>query len=105
MVVIPQGGENVGFARLDVHRNGGRLAQLEIWHGGDRQDMPARRDELVVAATLDNVRHRSAINLQIGGKVPAEVGGSGDNETTTLATRGLGRRDRQKRKQKLEAIC
>jgi hypothetical protein len=51
--------------------------------------MPARRDELVVAATLDNVHHGSAIDLQIGGKVPAEVGGSDDNKTTAGLTGGV----------------
>ncbi len=96
MVVVPQGGENVGFARLDVHSNGGGLTQLDVWDGGDRQDMPACRDEVIVAATLDNIRHGSPIDLQIGGKVPAEVSGPDDNQTTTRLMRGVAMRDHTK---------
>jgi hypothetical protein len=57
--------------------------------------MPARRDEVIVAATLDNVRHGSAIDLQIRRNVPAEIGGSDDNQTTTRLTRGVAMRDRR----------
>jgi hypothetical protein len=86
MIVIPQGGENVGSAWPDVHGNGGGPAQLDVWHGGDRKDMPARRDEVIVAAPLDNICHGSAIDLQIGDKVPSEVRGSDYNQTTSRLT-------------------
>ena len=51
------------------------------------------RDAVVVAATLDNVRNGLAIDLQIGGKVPAEVRHSDHNETATWLSRGVGYRD------------
>jgi hypothetical protein len=45
--------------------------------------MPPSRDAVVVPATLDNVRNSLAIDLQVGGKVPAEVRHSDHNETAT----------------------
>ena len=36
---------------------------------------------MIVAATLDNVRNGLAIDLQVGGQVPAEVRHSDHNET------------------------
>jgi hypothetical protein len=35
--------------------------------------MPARGDEVIVTATLDDVRDRLTIDLQVGRKMPAEV--------------------------------
>ena len=51
------------------------------------------RDAVVVAATLDNVRNGLAIDLQVGGKVPAEVRHSDHNETATWLSDGVGYRD------------
>jgi hypothetical protein len=55
--------------------------------------MPASRDQTVIAATLDNISHGSAINLQIGGNVPAEVRRSDHNQTTTRLTRSFVKRE------------
>ena len=57
--------------------------------------MRTSRDAVVVPATLDNVRNGSAIDLKVGGKVPAEVRHSDHNETATWLSRGVGRRDRR----------
>ena len=54
------------------------------------------RDAVVVAATLDNVRNGLAIDLQVGGKVPAEVRHSDHNETATWLGRAVGYRDCRK---------
>jgi len=65
--------------------------------------MPAGRDTVVVPATLDNVRNGSAIDLEIGGKVPAEVRRPDHNQTTTRVSRSLARRksgDENKNKNK-----
>jgi hypothetical protein len=45
---------------------------------------------VVVPATLDNVPNGLAIDLQIGGKVPAEVRYSDDNETAAWMSRRVG---------------
>jgi hypothetical protein len=52
--------------------------------------MPPGRDAVVIAPTLDNVRNGLAIDLQIGGNVPAEVRHSDHNETATWVSRGAG---------------
>ena len=52
--------------------------------------MPPGRDAVVVPATLDNVRNGLAIDLQVGGNVPAEVRHSDHNETATWLSRGVG---------------
>jgi hypothetical protein len=54
--------------------------------------MPASRDQTVITATLDNVSHGSAINLQVGGNVPAEVRRSDHYQTTTRLTRSFAKR-------------
>ena len=51
------------------------------------------RDVVVVPATLDNVPDALAIDLEVGGKVPAEVRHSDHNETATSLSRGIGYRD------------
>jgi len=43
--------------------------------------MSPSRDPVIVPAPLDDVRDRSAIDLQVGGNVPAEVRHSDHNET------------------------
>jgi hypothetical protein len=48
------------------------------------------RDVVVVPATLNNVPDGLAIDLKIGGKVPAEVCYSDHNETATWMSRGIG---------------
>jgi len=58
--------------------------------------MRTSRDAVVVPATLDNVPNGLAIDLQIGGKVPAEVRHSDHNETATWLSRGVGYRDCRK---------
>jgi len=58
--------------------------------------MSACRDNMVITATLDNVRHGSAIDLKIGGKVPAEIRRSDDNEATIWLSRGIAKRDCRK---------
>ena len=55
--------------------------------------MPPGLDAVIVAATLDNVRNGLAIDLQVGGQVPAEVRHSDRNETATWLSRGVGYRD------------
>ena len=90
MVGIPQGGENVGSAWPHVYSDRGRLTQLVIRHGRNRQNMPPGRDAVVVPATLDNVRNGLVIDLKVGGKVPAEVRHSDHNETATWLSRGVG---------------
>ena len=52
--------------------------------------MPGCRDEVVVAATLDDIRHGSSIDLEVDRKVPAEVRHSDDNETATWLSSGVG---------------
>ena len=48
---------------------------------------------MVVPATLDNVRNGLAIDLKIGGNVPAEVCHSDHNETATWLSGGVGYRN------------
>ena len=90
MVGIPQGGKDVGSAWPHVYSNRGRLTELDIRHGRNRQNMPPGWDAVVVPATLDNVRNGLAIDLKVGGKVPAEVRYSDHNETATWLSRGVG---------------
>ena len=52
---------------------------------------------MVIAAVLDNVRNGFAIDLQIGGEVPAEIRDPDHNETATLGTGGVGCRDRKEK--------
>ena len=47
----------------------------------------------MVPATLNNVRNGLAIDLDVGGKVPAEVRHADHNETATWLSRGVGYRD------------
>jgi len=58
--------------------------------------MPAGWNDMVITAALDNVRHGSTIDLQVGRKIPAKVRRSDDNETTFWASGGVGNRDRRK---------
>jgi hypothetical protein len=55
--------------------------------------MAARRDNVIVPATLDDVRDGSAVNFQAGGNVPAEIRRSDHNQTTTWVSRGVAKRD------------
>src|SRR6476620_10966179 len=55
--------------------------------------MPPGRDAVVVPATLDNVRNGSAIDLQVGGNVPAEIRHPDHNETAAFLSCGVGYRD------------
>ena len=48
---------------------------------------------MVITATLDNVRHGSAIDLKIGGKVPAEIRRSDHNQTATRLSRSVAKRN------------
>jgi hypothetical protein len=48
---------------------------------------------VVVSATLDNVGNGLAVDLQVGGKVPAEVRHSDHNEMATCLSRGVDYRD------------
>jgi hypothetical protein len=52
--------------------------------------MPPGRDAVIVPATLDNVPNGLAIDLQVGGKIPAEVRHSDDNKTATWISCGIG---------------
>ena len=67
--------------------------QLDVWHDRNRQNMGPGRDEVVVAATLDNVRDGLAIDLEIGGKVPAEIRRSDHNQTSPRLTGSFGKRE------------
>jgi hypothetical protein len=58
--------------------------------------MPAGRDDVIVAAPLDNVRHGPSIDLEVGCKVPAEIRRSDDNEATTPLSRGVAKRHGRK---------
>ena len=64
--------------------------------------MPPGRDAVVVPATLDNVRNGLAIDLQVGGKVPAEVRHSDHNETASrfsgVSLPGLQRKSENQKK-------
>ena len=93
MVGIPQGGEDIGSAWPYVYSDRGRLTQHDVRHGRNRQNMPPSRDAVVVPATLDNVRNGLAIDLKVGGKIPAEVRYSDHNETATWLSGGVGYRD------------
>ena len=48
---------------------------------------------MIVPPTLNNIRDRLPIDLEVGGKVPAEVRHSDDNETATRLSGGVGHRD------------
>ena len=48
---------------------------------------------MIVAPTLDNVSNGSAIYLQVGGKVPAEIRGSDHNQTATWLSRRADKRN------------
>ena len=45
---------------------------------------------MVIAAALNNVRNGFAIDLQIGGEIPAEIRDPDHNKTTTLIRGGVG---------------
>jgi len=47
---------------------------------------------VIVSATLDNVRDGLAVDLQVGGKVPAEVRHSDNDETAIWLSSGVGYR-------------
>ena len=55
--------------------------------------MSAGWDQMIVAPTLDNVSNGSAIYLQVGGKVPAEIRGSDHNQTATWLSRSVAKRN------------
>lgn len=55
--------------------------------------MSAGWDQMIVAATLDNVPNSSAIYLQVGGKVPAEIRRSDHNQTATWLSRSVAKRN------------
>ena len=48
------------------------------------------RDVVIVTATLNNVPDGLAIDLQVAGKIPAEVRYSDDNETAARVSGGIG---------------
>ena len=48
---------------------------------------------MIVAPTLNNVSNGSAIYLQVGGKVPAEIRGSDHNRTATWLSRSFDKRN------------
>jgi len=45
---------------------------------------------VIVPPTLNNIRDRLPIDLEVGGKIPAEVRHSDHNETATRVSRGIG---------------
>jgi len=49
-------------------------------------------DQMIVAATLDNISNGSAIYLQVGRKVPAEIRRSHHNQTATRLNRSFAKR-------------
>jgi len=55
--------------------------------------MSAGWDQMIVAPTLNNVSNGSAIYLQVGGKVPAEIRGSDHNQTATRLSRSVAKRN------------
>ena len=55
--------------------------------------MSAGWDQMIVAPTLDNVSNGSAIYLQVGGKVPAEIRRSDHNQTATWLSRSFDKRN------------
>jgi hypothetical protein len=57
--------------------------------------MRPRRDEVVVAPPLDDVRHVSAIDLEVKSNVPSEIGRPQNNKTPAGFARGAGNRDRR----------
>ena len=93
MVGIPKGSKDVRSARPHIHSDRGWVTQHDIWHSRNGQNMAPGRDAVIVPATLDNVRNRLAIDLQIGSNIPAEVRRSNHNETATRLSRGIGYRD------------
>ena len=58
--------------------------------------MAPGRDAVIVPATLDNVRNRLTIDLQINSNIPPEVRRSDHNEAATWFSRGAGYRDSRK---------
>ncbi len=64
--------------------------------------MPPGRDASIVAATLDHVRDRLAIDVEFGGKIPAEVRHSDHNETASrfsgVSLPGLQRKSENQKK-------
>jgi hypothetical protein len=55
--------------------------------------MSAGWDQMIVAATLDDVPNSSAIYFQVGGKVPAEIRRSDHNQTATWLSRSVAKRN------------
>jgi hypothetical protein len=55
--------------------------------------MRTSRYAVVVPATLNNVPDVLAVDLEVGGKIPAEVRYSDDNETPGWVSRGVGEVD------------
>ena len=93
MIGIPHGGENVGSAWAHVHSNRARLTRDVVWHGRNGQYVLPCRDGMIVFATLDDVRDRSAIDLEISDHVPTEIGHSDHNQTASTRSGGVGDRD------------
>jgi hypothetical protein len=65
--------------------------------------MSAGWDQMIVAAPLDDISNGSAIYLQVGGKVPAEIRRSDHNQTATrlsrsVAERNSGEKDKNQKK-------
>ena len=90
MIGVPQGGKDIRSAWPHVHRNRGRVTQQDIRHRRNGQKMAPGLDAVIVPATLDNVRNRLAIDLQINSNIPAEVRRSDHNEAATWLSRGVG---------------
>jgi hypothetical protein len=55
--------------------------------------MRPRRDEAVVASPLDDVRHVSAIDLEVESNVPPEIGRPENNQTPAGLAGGAANRD------------
>jgi len=64
--------------------------------------MAPRRDEMIVTAALDNIRHSFAIDLEIENQIPPKVWSSQDNKASTWLSGRAAHRDRRHQNQNEE---
>ena len=77
----------------DVQHSRCRLRVVCVWHGRHGQYMAPRRHEVIVAASLNNIGDRSAIDLKIENYVPSKVRVPQNDQTPTRLSGGGSNRD------------
>jgi len=87
----------------DIQQSRCRFRLVSVGRGRDRQHVTARRHKVIVAAPLQNVRDRPAIDLKIENYVPSEVRDP-DNDQRHPIERRCSRSRLRKRKQESDRV-